>query len=80
MPTLADLEAITGETLKTADVAAYLNACPNTINNAAKMGVLPWAYKLGSRTIIPKDAFIHYHKYGQVLMRPQTESQGKSTG
>ena len=52
--TLEEIEALPRNTLRPADVAPYLNACRQTINVAARDGLLPWAYKLGSRTVIPK--------------------------
>lgn len=74
--TLAEIEALETNTLRPVDVATYLHSCPNTISNAAKLGLLPWAYKLGTRTVIPKEAFIFYHKYGQVFKdRPIANSE-----
>jgi len=69
--TLEEIEALPRNTLRPADVAPYLNACRQTINIAARDGLLPWAYKLGSRTVIPKEAFVSYHRHGQVVIRPE---------
>jgi len=64
--TLEEIEALNADVLYPWQITKYLNANEDTINCAAKAGLLPWAYKLGSRTVIPKKAFINYHRYGQV--------------
>jgi len=64
--TLEEIEALDEDILSTWQVTKYLKTNENTINCEAKAGLLPWAYKLGSRTVIPKMAFINYHRYGQV--------------
>ncbi len=66
--TLEEIAALEVNTLRPVDVATYLHACPNTISAQAKLGLLPWAYKLGSRTVIPKEAFVHYHRYGRTYV------------
>ena len=63
--TLEEIEAIDDDVLSPWQVVKYLKSNEQTINCAAKAGLLPWAYKLGTRTIIPKKAFVNYHKYGQ---------------
>lgn len=78
--TLEEIEALPSDTLRPCDVAAYLHTDQYSVNCASKAGLLPWAYQLGSRTIIPKEAFIHFHKYGKMniniihtdsIMRPE---------
>jgi len=64
--TLEEIEAIDEDVLYPWQVIKYLNTTEDTINCSAKAGLLPWAYKLGTRTVIPKKAFLNYHKYGQV--------------
>lgn len=66
--TLEEIEAIDKEMLTPADVATYLGSTQNTINNSAEKKLLPWAYKLGNRTMIPKAAFIHCHRFGRVVI------------
>jgi len=65
--TLEDIEAIPKNMLTPADVAGYLECAPYSINCAAKAGQLPFAYMLGTRVKIPKEAFINYHRYGATL-------------
>jgi len=67
--TLEDIENLPKEVLNPADVAGYLKMSQQSINCAATAGQLPWAYKANSRTIIPKRAFVHYHRYGQVMAK-----------
>ena len=64
--TLEEIEAVEGDVLYTWQVVKYLKSSEDKINCAAKAGLLPWAYKIESRTVIPKRAFVNYHKYGQV--------------
>jgi hypothetical protein len=65
--TLREIEALEEEVLCPQHIVKFLGSNENTINCSAEAGKLPWAYKLGSRTVIPKEAFIHWHKYGAVL-------------
>jgi hypothetical protein len=64
---LEEIENLDRDLLRPEDVAAYLHTGQYTINCASKAGLLPWAYNLGKRTVIPKEAFIHYHRYGAVI-------------
>ena len=65
--TLSEIEALDKNTLTPTDVAAYLRVNPYSINCACKAGTLPWAYQMGSNTIIPREAFVRYHKYGSAV-------------
>lgn len=62
--TLEEIEALEKNTLCPADVAPFLKVSQYSINCASKAGTLPWAYQMGTKTIIPKDAFVYCHKYG----------------
>jgi len=62
--TLTEIEAIEKNMLTPADVCAFLGVDKFSINCASKNGTLPWAIQMGSRTIISKEAFLHWSKYG----------------
>ena len=64
--TLEEIEALEQDVLYPWQIIKYLNTVEATVNCSAKAGTLPWAYKLGKRTVIPKRAFVNYHKFGQV--------------
>jgi len=64
--TLAEIEALPKNRLTPDDVFVYLGCNRQNINLASKAGTLPWAYQMGSRTIIPKEAFVNYHRYGRM--------------
>ena len=59
--TLEEIEAIPKNVLIPEDVAAFLGVDKYSINLASKAGTLPWAYTMGSRCFIPKDAFCNFH-------------------
>ena len=65
--TLKEIEQIDKEMLIPADVATFLGCGTHNINCACKAGTLPWAYMVGTRCKIPKEAFVHYHRYGAAL-------------
>ena len=67
--TLEEIEQLTDEILYPWHVAKYLGTCENTINCAARARLLPWAYKLGKHTRIPKQAFVNWHKYGAAFVK-----------
>ncbi len=65
--TLADIEALDKETLTVAEVAKYLGVFPQCLREGIRAGV-PWGYVLGKASfVIPKQAFVSYHKYGAVI-------------
>lgn len=64
---LEEIEALEEDILSPWHVCKYLKTGEQTINCAVKAGLIPWAYLLGSRVVIPKKAFVNYHRYGQVL-------------
>jgi len=60
--TLDEIAAIDKEFLTPKEVAPYLGVEPYSINNTLKHGgVIPWAYRIGTRAIIPKTRFVMYH-------------------
>jgi len=67
--TLEEIEAIPKNTLTPADVCGYLGVTQYSVNLASKAGTLPYAYQMGSRTIIPKDAFVFFHRYGNAIIK-----------
>lgn len=66
--TLEQLERMEGDFLKVADVAEYLCKRTDTIHQSIRNGV-PWAYVIGNSTyMIPKRAFVNYHRYGGMII------------
>lgn len=70
--TLEDIESLDKDILVPADVAEYLGVKQHSINCASKAGTLPWAYQMGSRTLIPKQAFVQWHRTGAVVRRSKS--------
>ena len=64
--TLEEIEAIPKNTLTPEDVAGYIGCNPYNINLSVKVGSIPWAYQIGNRTVIPKEAFLRFHRYGKM--------------
>jgi hypothetical protein len=63
--TLEDIENIPRETLKIREVAEYLQCNQQSIRSSIRCKQVPWGYIIGqSKYIIPKRAFVHWHKYG----------------
>jgi len=66
--TLDEIAAIPKNILTPEDVCAYMGCNQYNINCASKAGTLPWAYQLGARTLIPKEAFLYHHRYGRTTI------------
>lgn len=67
LPTnLEEIAALPKNILCPEDVCGYLECDKYSINCASKAGTLPWAYQQGSKTRIPKEAFINWHRYGRM--------------
>ena len=65
--TLSEIEAIDKEFLSPSEVAEYLHKKPQGVRVSMRKGV-PWGYVMEEATfIIPKQAFVNYHKYGAVI-------------
>jgi excisionase family DNA binding protein len=71
--TLTEIEALGKNILTPSDVAAYLDMSQYTINLACKAGQLPWAYMVGTRCKIPKEAFVNWHRYGSAPIKEMEE-------
>ena len=63
--TLDEIAGMPKNILTPEDVCGYLECDKYSINLACKAGTLPWAYLKGSRVIIPKEAFVWWHRYGE---------------
>ena len=66
--TLEEIEALPKNILCPEDVCGYLECDKYSINCASKAGQLPFAYQKGTRTVIPKEAFLNYHRYGRLTV------------
>jgi len=66
--TIEEVEAIPRNTLLPKHIARVLNCDPYLINCACKAGTLPWAVQMKSRTVISKEAFIFWYKYGSPVV------------
>ena len=65
--TLEDIENIEGDFLTVTEVSEHLAVHPQYIRVAIRNGV-PWGYVLGKcKFVIPKQAFVSFHKYGAVI-------------
>lgn len=65
--TLEQIEALDKEFLSISDVSEYLGKVPQGVRVSIRAGV-PWGYVMESSTfIIPRRAFVNYHKYGAVI-------------
>jgi hypothetical protein len=68
--TLNDIEEMDTEFLDVQTVANYYNmpSMPQCIRESIRNGV-PWGYVLGkSKFIIPRRAFVNYHKNGSAVI------------
>jgi hypothetical protein len=73
--TLQDIEDIPREFLKISEAAEYLQCSPQGLRVSIRRGNVPWAYMIGQATfIIPKRAFVHWHKYGMSM--PENKESG----
>ena len=67
--TLSDIEQIDTEFLPISVVAEYLGMShqPQPLRESIRKGV-PWAYVIGrAKFVIPKQAFISWHKHGGII-------------
>jgi len=71
--TLDEIESMPGEFISTAVAAQYMQSTPNTVNTSIALGLFPFAYKAGKRNMIPKRAFVNFHRYGMFAAEKSTE-------
>jgi hypothetical protein len=65
--TIDDIEALPVINLVPRIVAFYEKCYQYNINLSMKNGELPYAHPRGNRCVIPKDAYVHFRRYGAVL-------------
>jgi hypothetical protein len=65
--TLDDLEKTDGEFLDPMVVSEYLGCKPQPVRETIRNGI-PWGYVIGkAKFVIPRRAFVNYHRYGGVV-------------
>ena len=68
---IEDIESLPVINLVPAIVAFFEKCFQYNINLAAKNGDLPYGFIRGNRCVIPKEAYVHYHRYGAVQTNKQ---------